>query len=126
MSSMYPSFGGAPARPCIRCGTPLTGSETQCSRCGTYNAPPQGQPFGMFPQQGAQGAGGTGNQGGGPNPSGQLWGGGQGQPVSPFQNGAWPGNQDASASAWGAGGQGNGWQPNQNNLFGGQGSPMQQ
>ncbi|HVU66711.1 MAG TPA: family 16 glycoside hydrolase, partial [Ktedonobacteraceae bacterium] len=46
--------------------------------------------------------------------------------VSPFQNGAWPGNQDASASAWGAGGQGNGWQPNQNNLFGGQGSPMQQ
>ena len=117
MSSMYPSFGGAPSRPCTRCGTPLTINETQCSRCGTYNPLPQGQQFGMFPQ---------GAQGGGPvGPSGPLWG-GQQPPSPPYQqpgNGGWPGpgNQDASAPAWGSGGgqqAGGGWQ--QNNLFGGQ------
>ncbi|HEX7733247.1 MAG TPA: hypothetical protein VF458_00235 [Ktedonobacteraceae bacterium] len=112
MSSMYPSFGGAPARPCMRCGTPLTINETQCSRCGMFNPLPQGQQFGGI-QQGAQG--------GGPGPSGPLWG-GQAQQASQYQqngNGAWSGNQDASASAWGSKGQaGGGWQ--QNNLFGGQ------
>lgn len=108
MSSMYPSFGGAPARPCMRCGTPLTINETQCSRCGMFNPLPQGQSGNL--QQGAQGG-----------PSGPLWG-GQGPQGSQYQqagNGAWSGNQDASASAWGSRGQaGGGWQ--QNNLFGGQ------
>jgi hypothetical protein len=113
MSSMYPSFGGAPARPCARCGIPLTINETQCSRCGTYNPlPQQGQQFGAF-QQGAQG--------GGPGPSGPLWGGQspQGSQNQQPGNGAWPGNQDAPAPAWGSRGQaGGGWQ--QNNGFGGQ------
>ncbi len=119
MSSMYPSFGGAPARPCMRCGTPLTINETQCSRCGTVNPLPQGQQFGTF-QQGAQG--------GGPDTSGSLWG-AQAQQASQYQqsgNGAWSGNQDASASTWGSRGQAGGWQ--QNNQFGGQdqGAPPSQ
>ena len=109
MSSMYPSFGGAPARPCARCGTPLTINETQCSRCGMFNPLPQGQQFGAS-QQGAQGG-----------PSGPLWG-GQAQQASQYQqagNGAWSNNPNASASTWGSSGQaGGGWQ--QNNLFGGQ------
>lgn len=113
MSSMYPSFSGAPARPCARCGTPLAGNETQCARCGMYNPLPPGQQAGLF-QQGAQG--------GGPGPSGSLWG-GQGPQASQSQlsgnNGAWSGNQDASASAWGSRGQAGGW-PQSNNLFGGQ------
>src|SRR5258707_422246 len=113
MSSMYPSFGGTPARPCMRCGTPLATNETQCSRCGTYNALPQGQQFGMS-QQGAQG--------GGAGTSGPLWGAqpqqGQGSQYQQTGNGAWPGAQDASASAWGTRGQAGGWQ--QNNTFGGQ------
>ena len=116
MSSMYPSFGGAPARPCARCGAPLTINETQCSRCGTYNPlPQQGQQFGSF-QQGAQG--------GGPGPSGPLWGGQapQGSQYQQSGNGAWSGNQDASASAWGSRGQAGGWQ--QNNAFGGQEQPQ--
>lgn len=119
MSSMYPSFGEAPARPCARCGTPLASNETQCSRCGTYNPLPQGQQFGMF-QQGAQG--------GGPGASGPLWG-GQAQQSG---NGAWPGNQDASASAWGSRGQAGGGWPQNPNQFGGQGQsappsqPLQQ
>ncbi len=116
MSSMYPSFGGAPARPCMRCGTPLTINETQCSRCGLVNPPPQGQQFGAF-QPGAQGMG--------PGPSGPLWG---GQPAPPYQQGGNGGvgfgNQDASSSAWGPGpgGQAGGW--NQNNSFGGQDDPL--
>src|SRR5579883_941188 len=108
MSSMYP-FGGAAARPCIRCGTPLAMNESQCSRCGTYNPlpqlpyppnlqnaqgeMPQGQQFGAF-QQG----------------SGPLWG-----TQAQFQQ---PGNSarpGASGNAWGSPGQANGW--SQNSLF---------
>lgn len=50
----------------------------------------------------------------------------QASQYQPSGNGAWPGNQDASASAWGSGGQGGGWQQNSNNLFGGQNQSMQQ
>src|SRR5215472_15684260 len=107
MSSMYPSSGGASARPCMRCGTPLTVNETQCPRCGTLNQLPQGQQFGAF-QQGAQG--------GGSGPSGPLWGGQQASQYQQNGNGLWSDNQDASASTWGSRGQaGGGW--NQNNLF---------
>lgn len=110
MSSMYPSFGGAAVRTCMRCGSPLAPNESQCSRCGTYNALPQGQQFGMF-QQGAQG--------GGPGTAGLSWG--NQSPQSQFPqtgNGAWPGATDTSTSAWGSTGQAGGWP--QNSLFGGQ------
>ncbi len=124
MSSMYPSFGGAPSRPCMRCGLSLAMNETQCSRCGTYNPLPQGQQFGMFQQGGAQG--GTPGQG---VAGGSAWG--QPQQAAPNQpqapnNGMWPGNKGASAPAWGAGGQGGGWQQNNtNNMFGGAGQSAQ-
>lgn len=111
MSSMYPSFGGAAARPCMRCGAPLALNESQCSRCGTYNPLPQGQQLGLF-QQGAQGSGqGT---------SGPSWG-AQSPQAPQFPQGgggAWPGGsgtQGPSASAWGPAGQEGAWP--QNNLF---------
>jgi len=112
MSSMYP-FGGAAARSCMRCGTPLAMNESQCSRCGTYNPPPQGQQFGAFQQSSGQGT------------SGPLWG-----AQSQFQQpgtGTWPG---ASGNAWGSPGQADGWP--QNSLFAEQGQrsgpsqPLQQ
>src|SRR5437588_12521623 len=38
MSSSYPPFGNAPARPCQRCGRPLPPNEVYCGNCGQYNA----------------------------------------------------------------------------------------
>jgi hypothetical protein len=50
MSSPYPPFGGAPGRPCQRCGLPLSPNEVQCSNCGWHNAPVPGQqPAGPVP-----------------------------------------------------------------------------
>jgi hypothetical protein len=122
MSSMYPSFGGAAARPCVRCGAPLAPNESQCSRCGTYNPLPQGQQLGMF-QQGAQGSG----QGA----SGPSWGASSPQaPQFPQGGGgAWPGGTGTgapgpSASAWGPAGQQGGW--SQNSLFNQQSSSTSQ
>jgi hypothetical protein len=81
MSSMYP-FGRAAVRPCVRCGAPLAPKESQCSHCGTYNPPVQGQvgevqpvpgqgtsglPWGaqsQFQQTGQQNAWSDGNTGG--------------------------------------------------------------
>src|SRR5947209_11613758 len=37
MSSSYPPFGNAPARPCQRCGMPLPPNEVYCGNCGQYN-----------------------------------------------------------------------------------------
>lgn len=71
MSSMYP-FGGAAARPCMRCGAPLALNESQCARCGTYNPLPQSQ----VPQ--------TGNNAW-PGSSGNAWG-------PPGQADGWPQN----------------------------------
>lgn len=104
MSSMYPSFGGAAVRPCMRCGGPLAPNESQCSRCGTINPLPQGQPFGMS-QQGQQ-----------PGPSGSGWSGQVPQPPQFPQNGngAWP-NPAGSSAGWGSTGQAGGWP--QNTLF---------
>lgn len=102
MSSMYPSSGGATARPCARCGAPLAPNESQCSRCGTYNPLPQGQQFGLF-QQGAQG--------GRPVTSGLSWG----TQAPQTSQGPQAGNGNG---AWGSTGQAGGWP--QNNLFGGQ------
>lgn len=44
MSSAYPPFGGAPGRPCQRCGMPLPPNEVQCRNCGWQNAPMQANP----------------------------------------------------------------------------------
>jgi Domain of Unknown Function (DUF1080) len=44
MSSAYPPFGGAPGRPCQRCGMPLPPNEVQCRNCGWQNTPMQGNP----------------------------------------------------------------------------------
>jgi hypothetical protein len=44
MSSAYPPFGGAPGRPCQRCGMPLPPNELQCRNCGWQNAPLPGNP----------------------------------------------------------------------------------
>ena len=126
MSSMYP-FGGAAARSCMRCGTPLAMNESQCSRCGTYNPPPQFQyPQNLHNAQGEMPQGqqfSTLQQGSGQGTSGPLWG-----AQSQFQqtgNSAWPG---ASGNAWGSPGQADGWP--QNSLFADQGQqpsqPLQQ
>ncbi|MEO7021149.1 MAG: family 16 glycoside hydrolase [Ktedonobacteraceae bacterium] len=128
MSSMYSSFGGAAARPCMRCGAPLALTESQCSRCGTLNPLPQGQQPGMF-QQGQQA-----------RSSAPSWG--PQSPQSPQfpQNGsgAWP-DANGSSSSWGStAGQAGGWpqntqfpgqnqpppQPLQQNLFGNNGNSL--
>jgi Domain of Unknown Function (DUF1080) len=41
MSSSYPPFGNASARPCQRCGMPLPPNEVYCGNCGQYNTPAQ-------------------------------------------------------------------------------------
>lgn len=41
MSSNYPPFGNAPARPCQRCGNPLPPNEARCVHCGLMNTPSQ-------------------------------------------------------------------------------------
>lgn len=103
MSSMYP-FGGAAGRSCMRCGSLLGTKESQCSRCGTYNPLPQGQPAGIF-QQGAPGP---------------AWG--TQSPQAPqfpqTGNNAWPGAAGPSTQSqnWQPGGQTGGAWP-QNNLF---------
>ena len=60
MSSSYPSFGNAPARPCQRCGRPLSPNEVYCGNCGQYNAiqlnnsvaqPSSGPSWGAAPPQ---------------------------------------------------------------------------
>ena len=60
MSSSYPSFGNAPARPCQRCGRPLPPNEVYCGNCGQYNAiqlnnsvaqPSSGPSWGVAPPQ---------------------------------------------------------------------------
>lgn len=105
MSSLYPPFGGATARPCIRCGAPLSPNELQCSRCGMYNP---------YPQQGSQP--GTFQQG---SNSGGAWGAQVAQVPQTPQNGnaTWNGSM-GSAPGWGAtSGQAGGW--SQNNLFAG-------
>ena len=60
MSSSYPSFGNAPARPCQRCGRPLPPNEVYCGNCGQYNAiqlnnavaqPSSGSSWGVAPPQ---------------------------------------------------------------------------
>lgn len=116
MSSMYPSFGGAAARPCMRCGAPLALNVSQCSRCGMLHPLPQGQQPGMF-QQGQQA-----------RSAGPSWG---VQPPQPPQapqfpqNGSsgWPNNAGSSISQ-GLAGQAGGW--SQNTLFPGQNrSPSQ-
>ena len=111
MSSMYPSFGGAAARPCMRCGAPLAPGESQCSRCGTLNPLPQGQQPGMF-QQGQQ-----------RRSPGLSWD--APPPQSPRfpANGGWS-EPTGSPGGWGSTEQTGGWQ--QNNLFSGQNrSPSQ-
>src|SRR6266567_692372 len=98
--SSYPPFGGA-ARPCMRCGAPLSVQQSQCPRCGTINPPPQGQQGSGF-QQG-QNSGrpmqnqGWGNQGqsfgnSGPLGSPQYGNSGDGWGAQ-TQNGAWSQNQ---------------------------------
>ena len=123
MSSMYPSFGGAAVRPCMRCGAPLAFNESQCSRCGTLNPLPQGQQPGMF-QQGQQS-----------RSSAPSWG------AQPPQSPRFPANGGrpdpaGSSAAWGSAEQSGGWQQNtlfpgpnrspsqplQNNLFGNNGT----
>ena len=37
MSSIYPPFGGPPAKLCLRCGSPLPANVITCVNCGTYN-----------------------------------------------------------------------------------------
>jgi hypothetical protein len=37
MSSIYPPFGGPPAKLCLRCRTPLPANVVTCVNCGTYN-----------------------------------------------------------------------------------------
>ncbi|HEU5378417.1 MAG TPA: family 16 glycoside hydrolase [Ktedonobacteraceae bacterium] len=107
MSSMYPSFGGTTTRPCMRCGASLALNESQCSRCGLLNPPPQGQQFGGFQQ---------GQQAGFP---GQSWG-----AQSPQTgNGGWS-DAAGSSGAWGSTGQASS-RP-QNTLFPGQGQPPSQ
>src|SRR6266699_1807627 len=60
MSSSYPSFGNAPARPCQRCGRPLPPNEVYCGNCGQYNVsqlnnavaqPSSGPSWGVAPPQ---------------------------------------------------------------------------
>src|SRR5215469_1510072 len=46
MSSVYPPYGGPPARRCLRCGMPLSPDVVTCTNCGTHN------PVGNSPQQG--------------------------------------------------------------------------
>jgi 3-keto-disaccharide hydrolase len=113
MSSMYPSFGGAAARPCIRCGAPLALNVSQCSRCGMLNPLPQGQQPGTFQQ-------------GQPARSlGPSWG--MQPPQSPPfpQNGGGVQPDNAGSSSWGPPmGQAGGWP--QNTLFPGQKQPPSQ
>lgn len=113
MSSMYPSFGGAAARPCMRCGAPLALNESQCSRCGMLHPLPQGQQSGMF-QQGQQA-----------RSLGPSWGAQPPQAPQFPQNGGgrWPDNAGSSVSR-GLTGQAGGW--SQNTQFPGQNrSPSQ-
>ncbi len=85
MSSNYPPFGNAPARPCQRCGNPLPPNEARCATCGLMNTSsqpnnavaqsPSGTAWGRpAPQQSF----GAGQQGG------QPWG--QPPSVQPVQN----------------------------------------
>ena len=85
MSSNYPPFGNAPARPCQRCGNPLSPNEARCANCGLMNTPSQPNSAVAQPSSGAAW--------GGPAPQ-QSFGSGQlgrqpwGQPPSapPAQN----------------------------------------
>jgi hypothetical protein len=78
MSSVYPPYGGPPARRCLRCGMPLPPDVVTCTNCGTHN------PVGSSPQQGQAPWGGSSPQmppAGGQYP-GQQWG---PSPASPSQ-----------------------------------------
>jgi len=78
MSSVYPPYGGPPARRCLRCGMPLPPDVVTCTNCGTHN------PVGSSPQQGQTPWGGSSPQmppAGGQYP-GQQWG---PSPASPSQ-----------------------------------------
>lgn len=99
MSSMYPSFGGAATRPCMRCGAPLAPNESQCSRCGMLHPLPQGQQ-----PQGQQA-----------RSLGPSWGAQQppAPQFSPSGSGAWP-NNPGSSSVQGAMGAAGGWPQQQN------------
>jgi 3-keto-disaccharide hydrolase len=37
MSSIYPPYGGPPAKLCLHCGAPLPANVVTCVNCGTYN-----------------------------------------------------------------------------------------
>src|SRR6266481_2814374 len=78
MSSVYPPYGGPPARRCLRCGMPLPPDVVTCTNCRTHN------PVGSSPQQGQTPWGGSSPQmppAGGQYP-GQQWG---PSPASPSQ-----------------------------------------
>lgn len=109
--SSYPSFGGAAARPCMRCGAPIAFNESQCSRCGLPQTPPSSQPSGMF-QQGQQA-----------RPLGPSW---SSQPpqASPFAQPGGSGN--AGSSLWPATGSAIRPAPQQNMQFPGQNQPSSQ
>lgn len=96
MGSTYPSFGGAAARQCMRCGAPLAPNQSQCARCGAYSSVPQSQQPGMFQQGPGFGA------------SGSSWN--SQSPQTPQQ---FPPTNGGSAIGWGPVGQGS----EQNNLF---------
>ncbi len=85
MSSNYPPFGNAPARPCQRCGNALPPNEARCANCGWMNTSSQPNNVVAQPSSGAAWGGpapqplfGSGQQ------EGQLWG--QPPSVQPVQN----------------------------------------
>jgi hypothetical protein len=87
MSSAYPPYGGAPVRPCQRCGMSLPLNEVYCRNCGYYNTPAQSSnAVGSAPANASWGA--TPPTAYGQYPqnqyAGQQWG--QSPPPAPVQN----------------------------------------
>ena len=85
MSSNYPPFGNAPARPCQRCGNPLPPNEARCAYCGLMNTTSQPNNIVAQPSSGAAWGGPAPQQSfGSSQQGGQPWG--QSPSAQPAQN----------------------------------------
>jgi hypothetical protein len=141
MSSSYPPFGNAAARPCQRCGMPLPLNEVNCANCGQYHPSAQANNAAQ-PPSGTSWGGAASSPNYGSNQIGaQLWGqppaqasqndslrgfstpqqsfGAAGQPYPPFQPQQFQ-QLANSNNIYGAPGQ----QPGSNGSYAAPGSPL--